>query len=97
VVTREEVEKVFKALVSQAFPVLDGVLYPVRGVVIKTYNEGRQADVQVLDSSGDILSSWPVLAKLRVPMGQIARTGDQVRVGFYYADPSQPYIDEVLR
>ncbi|MGB9860325.1 hypothetical protein [Thermodesulfitimonas autotrophica] len=96
-VTREEIEKVLKALVGQVFPVLNGALYPVKGKVIKTYNEGRQADVRVLDSSGNALSSWPVLAKLRVPGNQTVQTGDQVRIGFYYADPSQPYIDEVLK
>lgn len=96
-VTREEVEKVFKSLVGQVFTVLNGAMYPMKGKVIKIYNQGRQADVQVLDSAGSTLSSWPVLAKLRVPASQTAQIGDQVRVGFYYADPSQPYIDEVLK
>lgn len=95
-VTREEVERVVRALVGQAFPVLTGALCPVKGRVVKTYDQGREADVKVLDASGKDDPAWPVLARLPLPPGRTAKPGNLVRLGFYYADKSQPYIDEVL-
>lgn len=95
-VTTAEIDKVFRALVSRVFPILNGPICPYKGRVISVYDGGRKADVQVLDSTGNPISSWPVLPKLPVPRNQTAQPGKLVRLGFYYADPSQPYIDEVL-
>lgn len=93
-VQTSELEKVIKTLVGHAYPMLDGIPFPVKGRVVRIYELGKLADVQIVEASGQPMAS--VLPKLRVPSGQTAEVGKEVRVGFYYADPSQPYIDEVL-
>jgi hypothetical protein len=62
-------------------------------------------DVQPLLPDGGDDPSWPVLSDVEVPVlwagaqrgvFGLPAPGSIVRLGFYYDDPSQPYVDGVL-
>lgn len=93
-VPKSELEKVIKSLIGHAFPVLKGIPFPVKGRITRVYQAGTMADIEMIESTGTPNPS--ILPKLRVPAGQVAEVGKEVRLGFYYGDPSQPFIDEVL-
>lgn len=62
-------------------------------------------DVQPLRPDGGDDAEWPVLSDVEVPVlwagphrgvFGLPALGSIVRIGFYYDDPSQPYVDGVL-
>lgn len=62
-------------------------------------------DVQPLLPGGEPDPSWPLLAEVPVDIGQggvgrmqlaLPQPGAVVRVGFYYGDPADPYIEATL-
>lgn len=104
--TRETIE-VFRKVFLEAFPELKGIPYKVKGQVIKTYETGPFAvDIQVLNKEGVPNEDLPVLPMVEAPalwsgsgigIYCIPAVGSIVRLGFYYNDPGQPYIDAVLK
>lgn len=107
--TKGELIKVLRSLVGEAFPELKGFPFQVHGKVVKAYQPGGRGtyavDVQLLGRDGDILEDLPVLPAVELSpiwagpsrgIYALPPVGATVRVGFYYADPSQPYIDAVL-
>lgn len=111
---RDALIKALRALVREAIPELHGIVYAVKGRVIKVYEaagpmgSGRAAyavDVQVLDADGLPRQDLPPLANVELPViwagpGRgiycLPPVGAIVRVGFYYGDPSRPYVAAVL-
>ncbi len=96
----------WRKLVFEAIPEIKGIPYKVKGIVTKTYENGPYAvDIQVLGRDGRPDESFPVLPAVNAPalwtgsstgIYGVPAVGSLVRVGFYYNDPGQPYIDAVL-
>jgi hypothetical protein len=95
-----------RQLVLEAIPEIKGKPYKVKGKVIKTYETGPYAvDIQVLGRDDLPDPDFPVLPAVEAPalwtgsaqgVYGVPPVGSLVRVGFYYNDPGQPYIDAVL-
>lgn len=84
-----------KIIIEKEFPeLLSPARHMMRAVVIDT--KPTVCDLQVLAADGTPHPSFPPLANVPVPIGMNVQAGNKVRVGFYYADPALPYIDEVL-
>jgi hypothetical protein len=80
----------------EVLPEISGIPYCVRARVVKI-RDASTVDVRVLARDGSLDSSVPVLPELKLPAGSGPVTaGAEVRVGFYYNAPDQPYIDAVL-
>lgn len=79
-----------KLVLAREFPDLTGAYrYPVRARVIKV--QGTGADIELLDKDGG--TSPPPLPAVPYPAGMGLLPGDLVRVGFYYNDPAQAFIE----
>jgi hypothetical protein len=84
-----------KTVIANEFPDLVGrYRYLVKAKVLKIYLEGY-ADLQVYDAEGKPDQLVPPFPKVPVPnsLSQQLQQGSFVRVGFYYNDPTQPFID----
>lgn len=81
------IEKEFPELLSPARHMMQAVIIDVKTTV---------CDLQALAADGSPHPSFPPLANVPIPTGTTIQTGQKVRIGFYYADPALPYIDEVL-
>lgn len=80
-----------KLVISREFPDLAGPYhYPAKAKVLRM--RGAAADLMMLDAAGG-QSEHPPLPAVPVPDGMELRAGDVVRIGFYYNDPAQAYID----
>lgn len=80
-----------KLVLEREFPDLTGVYrYPVRARVLQV--RGAGADIELLDRDGG-LSPSPPLPAVPYPAGLELLLGDIVRVGFYYNDPAQAFIE----
>ncbi|MCR4443481.1 MAG: hypothetical protein NUV48_15210 [Peptococcaceae bacterium] len=105
--TNREAIEIFRTIMLEAFPELKGIPYKVKGKVVKIYENGPYAvDVQVLDKDDLPKEDMPILPKVEAPalwsgsgigIYCIPPVGSVVRLGFYYNDPGQPYIDAVLQ
>lgn len=80
-----------KLVLEREFPDLTGAYrYPIRARVIKV--QGAGADIELLDKDGGP-SPTPPLPAVPYPVGMELLPGDLVRVGFYYNDPAQAFIE----
>lgn len=80
-----------KLIIEREFPDLAGPYhYPVKGRVLIA--RSSNADVQLLDRDGTA-SSTPPLPRVPYPSDIVLTSGDLVRVGFYYNDPAQAFIE----
>lgn len=101
--TKGELIAALRPIIHEILPeVAGGIPYPVKARVKKV----RQAtvDVQVLDADGLPRSDMPPLASVEVPKSWtgtgwavcLPPAGALIRVGFYYGDPSRPFVDAVI-
>ncbi len=83
-------------VLKRDFPDITGrYRYPAKAKVIKVYDD--IVDLQLLDKNGNPDLSSPPFPKVPLPAGvtQIS-AGTLVRVGFYYNDPTQVFIEAIL-
>jgi hypothetical protein len=79
------------ALIDEHFPALTGgLLIPIRSRVVRV--AGDYADLQLLRPDGSDNLEYPVIPLVTIPAGMTLNTGDTVRVGHYYGDRHQPFI-----
>lgn len=85
-----------KQVLEQEYPDLTGrQRYPVKAVVLRVYPAGA-VDLQVLDREGGTDTATPPLPEVPLPEWlpvNKVKKGDHVRVGFYYHDPAQPFVE----
>lgn len=84
-----------KIAVEKFFPDLKGIhRFHVKAAISKT--DGNVADLQLLDVNGKADEGHPILPSVRLP-SELSTTpaGAVVRIGFYYADPDQPFIESL--
>ncbi|GAB6170791.1 hypothetical protein JCM15765_02690 [Paradesulfitobacterium aromaticivorans] len=69
--------------------------YPMKAKVLAVKN--GKADLQLLDDKGLVLDECPALPGVTVPnrLGGLI-PGMLVRVGFYYHDPAQAFIEDLV-
>lgn len=73
--------------------------------LVDALNARYSVDVQLLNGDGSVDENWPQIRDVALPViwagnqrgiFALPQLGSVVRMGFYEADPSQPYIDAVL-
>lgn len=95
--TKDELIRVFRAIITEAMPEIQGLPYPVKAKVIRADQLARQIDAQVLAGDDNPWEDIPMLQRLDLPRGaEIPLPGALVRIGFYYNDPSLPFVDAIL-
>lgn len=103
--TKGELIEALRPIIREMLPeVAAGLPYQVKGRVIKVHE--TTVDVYVCDADGLPRDDMPPLAGVEVPKTwvggvdpwayRLPPTGSQVRVGFYYGDPSRPFVDAVI-
>lgn len=110
----KELKEIFKAIILEIFPELQGYHYLIKGKVVKVYesagksnelNNVYSCDVQPLKKDGSVDEDSPVIPDVEIPIFwggpqrgiyALPEVGTIVRVGFYYHDAAQPFIDAVL-
>lgn len=86
-----------KLVLTKEFPDITGrYRYPAKAKVIKVYSD-QYVDLQLLDKQGNSDASTPPLPRVPPPPGVTKiLTGSLARVGFYYNDPTQVFIEAIL-
>lgn len=86
-----------KLVLDKEFPDLTGRFrYPAKAIVV-TVHEDSTVDLLMLDKSGKVDPSSPPFPKVLAPKSSTEiLIGDIVRIGFYYNDPTQPFIEEII-
>ncbi len=86
--------KSVKKAVIELFPEFSGKIhYPIKARIIKVGS--NVVDVQPLQRDGSTDEQMPPIPSLPLSTTGV-QVGGLVRLGFYYYDPSQPYIDEYI-
>lgn len=86
-----------KLVISKEFPDINKPYrYPAKAKVIKVYSD-LSVDLQLLDKYGSPDTSSPPFPRVPLPKGVTQIISDsEVRVGFYYNDPTQVFIEAIL-
>jgi hypothetical protein len=89
-----------KKIVRMEFKNLTPPFSFARAKVVKSYNvDGKAfADIQILKLDGGDDKDFPIIPGLELPKAsvELPAAGSQLRIGFYYFDASQPFIDALL-
>lgn len=88
-------KEAIKILIETEYPeLLSPARHMMQAIVIEV--KGAVCDLQPLAAGGIPHPLLPPLPNVTIPIGATIGAGKRVRIGFYYADPSHPYIDEVI-
>ncbi|KEQ23432.1 hypothetical protein [Paenibacillus tyrfis] len=89
-------KEAIKVIIETEMPeLLAPTRHMMRAVVLDV--KGDFCDLQVLAVDDTPHALFPPLPHVPSPIGSTIQTGQLVRIGFYYGDPSFPFIDEVIR